>query len=499
LSESEKYVIWKDTTTWKMYFFRIATSELIDISELINIDSNKTEKISKTYQKVQIEKWFNNDSIVIIYDGYDLWRMQLDEPDRNPQCITSGYGRSNKIVFRLVDAYKGLKTGRSEAYLLIAGWDEVNKKNGFYLMKDDKFNFKDKDLKSYLYYIPDLLVNGPPPPIKADNAYQFIVQRQSSSESPNLYSTTDFIQYSPVSYIYPEQRYKWMTSELLQWQISDAKKGAGILYKPLNFDSHTLYPIIFNYYEVRSDELNLYLFPELSNGTLNIPWYLSRGYLVFVPDIVTETGGVGASIMNTIITGTDFIQKTCPFVDTSRMGLQGHSFGGYITNYIVGHTNRFRAAQSSAGISDGLSYYGSIGFGGQSISGMYEHGIMKHAVPPWENFSNYISNSPISSVHKIHTPMLIMHNNGDGVVPFAQSLELFCSLRRMRKPVWMLQYDNEGHIIFGDKLDFTMRQQQFFDHYLKGNAAPFWMTKGVSLVLKGIDSGLYLDSLQERP
>src|SRR5690242_21621112 len=94
----------------------------------------------------------------------------------------------------------------------------------------------------------------------------------------------------------------------------------------------------------------------------------------------------------------------------------------------------------------------------------------------WERPDLYVENSPLFTLDKVTTPLLICHSEDDNAVPFAQSVELFTALRRLQKPVWMLQYAGQGHVM-GDEdcvLDFSIRQEQFFEHYLKGKPAPRW-------------------------
>jgi dipeptidyl aminopeptidase/acylaminoacyl peptidase len=285
-----------------------------------------------------------------------------------------------------------------------------------------------------------------------------------------------------------------MTTELIHWKLPDGKIGEGILYKPENFDPRKKYPLIFHYYEKRSNELFSFQNPSLSNGAFNISWFVSNGYVVCIPDIYYTIGHTGQSVVNSVVPAAKYL-STFPWVDATKMGLQGHSFGGYETNYLVTHTTLFAAAQESAGLSDMISWYGGISFGGKSIAFHCEAGQSRLHTTPWQQPDIYVENSPIFSVYKVKTPLLIMHNKGDGAVPFAQALEMFTALRRLQKPVWLLQYDGQGHILTDRacRLDFSIRQQQFFNHYLKGLPTAEWMTKGIPAERMGINSGIRLD------
>jgi hypothetical protein len=113
----------------------------------------------------------------------------------------------------------------------------------------------------------------------------------------------------------------------------------------------------------------------------------------------------------------------------------------------------------------------------------------------WDNQQGYIENSPIFKADKVTTPLLIRHNKGDQAVPWGQAVEFFIALRRLDKPVWMLQYDAGGHgnVLEKDKMDYTIRLTQYFNHFLKGAPTPKWMTQGIPATMKGIENGFSLD------
>jgi dipeptidyl aminopeptidase/acylaminoacyl peptidase len=285
--------------------------------------------------------------------------------------------------------------------------------------------------------------------------------------------------------------YDWMTTELFHWKMPNGKIGEGILYKPENLDTTKKYPVIFHYYEKLSDGLNIYRTPSLSNGALSIPWYVSNGYLVFVPNMYYETGYVVKSIVETITSAVHDL-SVIPWINAKKMGLQGHSFGGFETIALIANTNLFAAAQESAGYANAISYYNyKLGYlGGDKNGGVnrndyfdIEQGNL--GCSPWEQFSIYTENSPIFNVQNINTPLLMMHNKEDDNVPFSQAIELYTSLRRLRKKTWLLQYDkkdepNEGHMISNSRvkqLDFTVRQQQFFNFYLRDIQSSKWIKK----------------------
>jgi dipeptidyl aminopeptidase/acylaminoacyl peptidase len=183
------------------------------------------------------------------------------------------------------------------------------------------------------------------------------------------------------------------------------------------------------------------------------------------------------------------------------MGLAGHSWGGFETNYILTHSHLFAAAAEGAGVSDAISLYNAFSGAGTSNQPEYEVGQTRIGSTLWQRPDLYIENSPVLRADKVTTPLLILHNREDKAVAWAQGVELFTALRRLGKRAWMLEYEGEGHGLTKPEniLDYTTRLTQFFDHYLKGAPAPVWMTQGVPQSRKGIDSGLELDTTGREP
>jgi dienelactone hydrolase len=421
--------------------------------------------------------WLRNDSGVFLYDQNDIWLID-PSAKRLPINLTNGYGHTHNIVFRFA-------TNPQIAYglhdtALLAAFNRVNKDNGFYrTIIGQKGDPKLLTMGPYIFYIPMHLgqLNGSIP-LKAVNSNTYVIRRESAEESPNYYSTNDFINFNALSNIYPEKKYNWLTTELLTWKAFDGTQDQGILYKPENFDPEKRYPVILNYYENVSDGLNGYLEPQFSDGDLNIPWFVSNGYLVFSPDIHFRNGEPGSCVMNDVLSGAQYLAKK-PFVNAKRMGLEGISLGGYETNYIVTHTHFFAAACSASGVSDCISFYGSLTGSGASEEEQVEQGQTRIGATIWQRPDLYIKNSPIFYVDHVTTPLLIMATTIDGSVPFAQNIEFFTALRRLGKKAWMLQYGDCEHGVWGrSAIDFTARLVQFFNHYLKDDPSPEWMTKG---------------------
>ena len=252
--------------------------------------------------------------------------------------------------------------------------------------------------------------------------------------------------------------------------------------------------MIVNFYEKSSDGLHRHRAPAPGRSTINYAFYASRGYLIFNPDVYYRTGYPGESAYNCVIPGvTSLIEQG--FVDRDNIGVQGHSWGGYQIAHLVTKTDIFKAAEAGAPVPNMISAYGGIRWWtGLSRQFQYEHTQSRIGGTPWEYPMRYLENSPIFNIDKINTPLLIMHNDADGHVPWYQGIEFFVSLRRLGKPAWFLNYNGEPHwpLKRQNRKDFNIRMAQFFDQYLKGAPKPVWMERGVPAVEKGINQGYEL-------
>ena len=323
----------------------------------------------------------------------------------------------------------------------------------------------------------------------ADDADVVSFTRSTFQEFPDIWvADGDLDDARKVTDANPQQdEYRWGTAELVEWTSNDGIPLQGILYKPEGFDPAEKYPMMVYFYERSSDGLHGYTVPAPGSSSINRTFYVSRGYLLFVPDIPYSIGYPGESALDAVVPGVlDMVDQG--FVDRENIGVQGHSWGGYQIAYMVTRTDLFKAAEAGAPVSNMVSAYGGIRWqSGMSRAFQYERTQSRIGGSLWETPLRYIENSPIFTADKIRTPLLMMHNDEDGAVPWYQGIELFVALRRLGQPTWMLNYNGEAHGLRQrhNQKDWTIRMQQFFDHYLRDAAAPVWMEEGVPPILKG--------------
>lgn len=446
---------------------------------------------------------------VLIYDRYDLWG--LDPANRLPPInISKSYGKQNGVGLRLMGAgapwAKRLYSNGDT--LMFVGFNPKTKYNGFVRVVLGNSNRPEElTMGPYLYCRLDYQN----PPVRAAHVDYWVLSRQTASEAPNYFLTSDWRHLRPLSHLQPQKDYNWLTSELVEWRQLDGTTDQGILYKPENFDPGKRYPVIIHYYHQLSDRLYEFLPPNFMMGSIDIPWMVSHGYLVLTPDIHYQTASVSGKVAgwwayNAVVSAAKYLSNLS-YVDPRRLGLQGFSFGGLETNYIITHSSLFAAAAEVSGPTDMINSYLSLTFGRSSspiehddIQDFIETGSPRMGATLWQRPELYLESSAVLGAGRVTTPLLMVHNKKDQIVPWRQGVEMYLALRRLGKRAWLLQYDEGAHGIYGKATrDYTIRLTQFFNHYLKGEDPPKWMTQGIPARLKGIVTGYELDRSGKAP
>ncbi len=425
--------------------------------------------------------WTENDGWLVVYDRYDLWA--LDPTGQNAPRNLTQVGRKEKIQFRYLRLDPEQRFIDTRQDLLLSAFHEDSKQAGYY-----RFNWSTGALTRILMTDHRYAFTA-----KAKLANQYLFTRESFREFPDVWVTDGtFTTARRMTDANPQMKnYLWGSVEMVSWTSLDNIPLKGLLYKPENFDPKKKYPLMVYFYEKYADDIHIHYVPRPIRSYINFSLYASDGYLIFVPDIVYKIGYPGESAHNCILPGvTQLISKG--FVDEKRIGISGHSWGGYQAAYLVTRTNLFRAAEAGAPVSNMTSAYGGIRWeSGLSRMFQYEKDQSRLGGSLWQTPLRYIENSPLFFADKIETPLLMMHNDADGAVPWYQGIEMYMALRRLNKPVWMLNYNGQGHGLTQrqDMRDFAIRMKQYFDHYLKDAPQPPWMQKGIPAIEKSITPG----------
>jgi len=428
--------------------------------------------------------WTADDRLFLVYDRYDVWATDPTGRSR-PRNITEGRGRAEGIRFRAVSLDREADAVDPRAPILLSAFQLRTKDAGFFRDRVEGTAEPERlAFSSHRYSTPR----------KAEEANVLLFTRSSVAEFPDVWvSDLDFAGARKVSGANPQQAdYRWATVELVEWLSADGTPLQGLLYKPDDFDPGRKYPLMVNFYEQDSDNLHVHFPPIPHRSVIKPIFYASRGYVVFIPDIAYRTGYPGESALNAVVPGVlHLIDRG--YIDEERIGVQGHSWGGYQIAYLVTRTNLFRAAAAGAIVSNMTSAYGGIRWeSGMSRMFQYERDQSRIGASLWEAPIRYLENSPIFWADKIETPLLMMANDNDGAVPWYQGIEMFTALRRLGKPAWMVNYNGEPHwpVTFAEKRDWNIRLQQFFDHFLMDAPAPVWLEHGIPATEKGRTLGL---------
>lgn len=482
ISPSGRVIIWYDYNT-KAYFAhdgKTARNISSGVKVKLYDEGHDTPNDPSPYG---VLGWPEGDSAVLVYDKFEIWELDLAGKKAPVRLFAAQDPRRKNLVIRRI------RTDPEEKYIQMSG--------------EQLFSLFSESNKSFQLWTSSLDNPGSLPvvntgfdygtPEKAREANVLLFTKENFRQSPDLYIGQPGGNETRLSAINPQQaEYLWGTAELFTWKAYNGKQSTGIIYKPENFDPRKKYPMICYFYEEMSNTLHTYYAPAPIRSMINIPFYTSRGYVIFVPDIKYKTGYPGQGAYDYVVSGARAVVKK-GYVDSTCMAIQGHSWGGYQVAYLITRTSMFKAAWSGAPVVNMTSAYGGIRWeSGLNRQFQYEKTQSRIGATLWEKKQLYLENSPLFYLNRVKTPVVIMHNDADGAVPWYQGIEMFTALRRLGKQVWMLNYNGEGHglTVRKDKLDYQIRMQQFFDWILKGEKPTRWILEGVPYVEKGKDWGL---------
>jgi len=415
--------------------------------------------------------WTRDGKSFLVYDRYDVWALS---PSESPRNVTGGAGRRTKTVFRVVRARVDRRDRGIDAAqpLLLSAVSETTRDSGFYRVPFAGGAPAKLILEARAFSTPKLAKNSDVVLLTASRFDQF----------PDLQVTdSSFAKFATVSDANPRKKeLKWGTAELVSYRTPQGAPLQGILYKPEDFDKTKKYPMLVYIYERLSSGLHTFTDPAPSQN-LNRTLYVSNGYLMLFADIAYTTGYPGDSALQCVSAAVKKVVDM-GIVDEKKIGIQGHSWGGYQIAYMVTRTNLFAAASPGALVANMTSAYDGIRYGpGLPRQFQYETGQSRIGGSLWQYPTRFIDNSPIFRADKVQTPLLMLHNDRDDAVPFTQGIEFFLALRRLGKEVYFFNYNGEPHGIRKrvNQRDYAIRQFEFFNHFLKGAKKPAWMERGI--------------------
>ncbi|MEM1181452.1 MAG: prolyl oligopeptidase family serine peptidase [Acidobacteriota bacterium] len=418
--------------------------------------------------------WLADSSAVLIHDRYDLWSFPTEKGE--PVRVTDGAGREGALKLRLVDegrdALDRMSVFGNADRVLLHGEREREKNHGFW-----RLDLGSGALEPLVESAHQYRFRG-----RALDADRVLFTRESYREFPDLrLGDPDFKKVRKLSDVNPQiQDFAWGHAERVVFSDADGRESDAVLIRPEGLEDGERCPVLVYYYRFFSHRLYSFNDPRV-NHRPSFPVYASHGYCVFLPDVRFDVGRPGYSATKALVPAVQKIVEM-GVADPDAIGLHGHSWSGYQTAHVITQTNIFAAAVAGAPVSNMTSAYGGIRYGtGLARQFQYEAGQSRLGRSLWEGRDLYIENSPLFFADRIETPLLIQFGDADEAVPWTQGVELYLAMRRLDKEAVFLQYRGEPHHLkqYPNKVDYSIKMKEFFDHYLKGVPAPVWLSEGV--------------------
>ena len=498
-STTGKYILWYDRPA-KNYFVWDGAS-VKNITAKIAVPLwNEEFDMPDSPNPYGFMGWHEGDSAVYIYDKYDIWKV--DVSGKNPPKNTSmGMGRKNFTTYRYVQLDPEKRKFSNEAFLA-RSFNNKTKEAGLAIintmgrvteikLNDNKISIgqiiaANKSLHGSWIYTKENFTNPP------DLYYVAGAPFGSITLEKNI-----VVSESKLTSLNPQQKeYNWGTAELYKWTTFNGKTSEGLLFKPEDFDPSKKYPMVIYFYEKLSNNLYDYVDPAPTRSAINTSFFVSNGYIVFHPNISYGTGHPGKDAYEFIVSGVKSLIAKYKWIDANKIGIEGHSWGGYQVAYLITKTNMFKAAWAGAPVVNMTSAYGGIRYGtGVNRQFQYEKTQSRIGKTLWEALPQYLESSPLFSLNKVTTPVVILHNDNDDAVPYTQGIEMFTALKRLGKKAWLISYNGEPHGVVQRKnrKDLAIRFEQFFGWLLKDEKPAKWLAEGVPAIKKGKDWGLEID------
>ena len=464
--DSRHYLYWKDGHYWT---YRIATDEHVNLTASAPVEFTNRE-YDRFGEKPPhgVAGWTEDGEGVVLYDRYDIWLQPLD--GSTATNLTGGRGAAEEIRLRYIHTDPDARAIDLDEPLLIDAYGQWTKQEGFFELDGD-------DLEQLVW--EDRRFNTPR---KAADADRYLFTAQTFQEFPDLYvSADDFADRERVTDANPQQdQFSWGHRILFDYTNDDGVPLQGTLAIPDDYVDGQRLPMIVRFYEKYSQDLHLYPGPAFRHSP-NFAGYVSNGYLIMQPDVHFRIGSSHSDMLESVEAAVRKVVEM-GYADPDAVGLSGHSYSGGGSAYIATRSEMFSAIASGAAPINLVSEFNQLFVGSGQNNHSYDiYGQGRYATNPYDDFQLYWDQSPISGVENMNTPVLYLHGESDPTVNWEQGLEWYNALRFLGKEIIWLSYPDEGHGLskLQNRIDFQYRLRQFFNHHLKGEPAPGWMTDGV--------------------
>jgi dipeptidyl aminopeptidase/acylaminoacyl peptidase len=463
-------------TDGELFAHHLESGEFTNLSAIAGVDFlNREYDIVAERPAYGVGGWSADGESVLLYDRYDIWSVPLE--GGTAVNLTEGVGAAEKIRFRIVDLDPDEDDVDLNEPLLLSAYGEWTKRSGYYRVRPGR--------NPEPLIFDDRMIGGLE---KAEDADRVIFTQQTFEEFPDYWvSNLEFRDPRKFTDANPQlSEYAWGSRVLVEYTNQRGQRLHATLALPAGYQEGQQYPMIVYIYSLMSQRHHQFSLPVYDDRP-HMSTYASNGYLVLMPDIVYDAGHPGTSALDDV---TSAVQRVIDlgYADPVAIGLQGHSWGGYESSFILTQTDMFAAIVTGAPLTNLMSMNNILYKRTGNLNGpILEWSQGRMGMSPWEDFDAWVRESPIHHAENISTPFLILHGIEDGAVDWNQGLELYATARRLGKEVILLSYPGEPHHLGeeANQKDFLTRMKQFFDHHLKGVPAPEWMTDGVPFLKKG--------------
>lgn len=468
VSPNNNYFVY--LTNDNLHLYNIKKKQSINITKDLNDQFIDIQNDHPTPQKPAFGfvKWSSDAKSFFINSEYDVWQVFTN--GKQARKVTNG--KEDGRVYRVLSFDRTQKTIDVKKPIYFRINHKLTKGSG--LAK----GVSGKKIKELIY--KEASVSSF---IKAEKADNMAYIEQTYTQSPNLFLTnTNLKSPKKISNTNAFQKeYAWGKAELITYTNALGKQAQGILYYPADYKKGKKYPMITYIYEKLTQNYHRYIMPSKTHYYNTTVWS-QNGYFVLNPDIEFIAGDPGISSTKTLENAVKAVVKKGD-VDAKKVGLIGHSWGGYQAGFVPTQTDIFAASVAGAGLTELISMNLAVtpAFGGTPENGHFEVSQERMEVAPWVSPERYLRNSSVMNIEKLNTPILFEVGDNDQNVNWFQGIAYYNAARRAAKPFVLLVYAKEGHGLRQDKnrMDYQQRILTWFGHYLKGEKAEDWVTKGI--------------------
>lgn len=479
--DNSKYAYY-DTGDWKVYDFSTGATKTVTAGV-----NNKFWDDEDDHNQVKpgvgggLLGWSKDGTSIIVRDNWDLWRLPVNGSAVN----LTGNGRSGKTRYqqRLVFDTRDRNGIDLAQPMFVETYGEYTKKEGLVRVDPMRGGVTQIALDSMKVDYR-----------RARDANVWIYNRQTVTRFPDFYAADDLLRNERrLTDANPQQKdVAWTPgARLIEYTCDSPPDAAGapggpgakrqaMLWLPAGYKEGTQYPMLTYIYEQLTQGFHAYAQPNATRYA-NPAVFTSRGYAYLMPDIVYHVNDPGRSALWCVVPAVKAAIAT-GMIDSARVGLQGHSWGGYQTSFITTQTKIFKTAVAGAPLTDLTSMFGSVYWNtGNTDGSIFIASQGRFTGGPNEVPEVYARNSPQVHAKNLDMPFMILHNDRDGAVDFNQGITYYNHLRQLGKEVVLLEYVGENHGLArpANQKDYALRLTEWFDTFLRDQPAPQWLQDGV--------------------